>query len=48
LRQIGDVGWMTSGSSQSVGGMPAVDLSGGWVALGVGVGAVGLLPRAAR
>jgi hypothetical protein len=37
LRQVGDVGWMTTGTSQSVGGMPEVDLSGGWVALGIGV-----------
>jgi hypothetical protein len=41
-QQMADLGWMTSGSdSKSVGGLPPVDVSGGWAALSIGIGAYG-------
>jgi len=41
-QEIADVGWMTSGSdSKSIGGLPTVDVSGGWAALSIGIGAYG-------
>lgn len=40
-QQVADIGWMTTGGSKSVGGLPAVDVSGGWVAFGVGFTAWG-------
>jgi hypothetical protein len=36
IRQFGDVGWMETGSSKPLGGMPDGDLSGGWLAFGAG------------
>jgi hypothetical protein len=47
-QEIADLGWVTSGSgSKSVGGLPAVDVSGGWAALSIGIGAFGSPARAA-
>jgi hypothetical protein len=38
-QQFANEGWMTSdGASKPLSGLPLVDLSGGWVALGVGLG----------
>jgi hypothetical protein len=40
--EIADLGWVTSGSgSKSIGGLPPVDVSGGWAALSIGIGAYG-------
>lgn len=45
-QEIANGGWETSGSpSTSLGGLPLVDLSGGWMALGIGVGVYGATPR---
>jgi hypothetical protein len=36
------MGWETSdGNSQPLGGLPLVDLGGGWMALTIGIGAYG-------
>jgi hypothetical protein len=46
-QQIANGGWVTSGSpSTSLGGLPLVDLSGGWMALGIGVGVYAAAPKA--
>jgi hypothetical protein len=38
-QQFANLGWMTSDSaSKSIGGLPLVDLSGGWVSVGIGLG----------
>lgn len=47
-RQMADVGWMTTGDSKPLGGLPGVDLGGPWVALGIGVGALGPFGPPAR
>jgi hypothetical protein len=45
-QQIANGGWQTSGSpSTSVGGLPLVDLSGGWLALGIGFGVYAAAPK---
>ncbi|HEX8791309.1 MAG TPA: hypothetical protein VF765_10205 [Polyangiaceae bacterium] len=47
-QEIADVGWVTSnGDSKSVGGLPSVDVGGGWAALSIGIGAYGSRPRIA-
>lgn len=41
-QQVADLGWFSSGSdSKSISGLPSLDLSGGWVALGIGLTAYG-------
>lgn len=48
-QQVANFGWETSDSaSNSLGGLPLVDLSGGWAAVGIGFGvfATGKPPRA--
>lgn len=35
-QQVADIGWMTTGTSKSVSGLPALDMSGGWVSFGAG------------
>lgn len=35
-QQVADIGWMTTGSSKSVGGLPSLDMSGGWLSFGAG------------
>ncbi len=35
-QQIADIGWMATGSSKSVSGLPSLDMSGGWLSFGAG------------